>query len=122
MMRKFRGKTKEGTWVYGDLNQAYIDSDGDSWPTIIYNHLDENRYPVEVIPETVGQSTGLKDKNGKEIFEGDKLLIEWVGKEVTEQRGVVYWNTERHRWDCDTATFPSKNWRRTKVIGNIHSK
>ena len=66
-MREILFKAKrlsDGKWVYGDLNQLQ-----DS--TIIHWYNNGCRVADEVDPSTVCQYTGLTDKNGKKIFEGD---------------------------------------------------
>lgn len=133
MMREilFRGKRCDnGEWVQGFLlkecNYATC-----SWNLAIEYKTDrfgKFAYDVaEIATETVGQFTGLTDKNGKKVFENDIIVIcyETDGEEFTETKRVHYNEKEccwyPMRWEeyceyCDHYT----EVKSIEVIGNIH--
>ena len=130
----FRGKrTDNGEWVEGYLSKS---RDENKQLKLCIDHEEQGVMCSSiVIPETRGQYTGLTDKNGKKIFEGDILKIEKIGNGLGDYYNpplpypvnvVVKWDLCAWMWEtlCEDKryiSFPDA-WChfRCEVIGNIH--
>ena len=113
---KFRGRNGE-KWLFGNLDidyktkQAAI-SDDRWW-----------RHPVRF--ETVGQYTGAKDINGKEIYEGD--IVKFCDDRAHELVGVIKWCALARRWGVDISAsvrdcvyHPFDARYAFEIIGNVY--
>lgn len=117
----FRGKrTLNGEWVEG----YYLNRSNDKEDI----HCIMEKYPVttskRVIPETVGQYTGLTDKNGKKIFEGDIIkiyLYDDIRLANYEIGNIKYDETKaRYIFCTEDGCYSIDNSNEYEVIGNIH--
>ena len=125
----FRGKrTDNNEWVDGCFYQEsdcesyiipsqtlwYVESDGDDFRAVYTAH--------RVNIDTIGQYTGIEDKNGTKIFEGDIFMIH-EGRDDYKKTHLI-WNEDRGMFQPSNKLLRhvvrSFNFLHYEIIGNIH--
>ena len=127
----FRGKTKDGEWVYGFF---FINSMGESKIISIVQTEINFENPCggaeiiyhDVFNNTVGQFTGLVDKNDEKIYEGDICTQpdpfdrrRKVTVEIKFEDGSFVGDEGN---DCQVVFSPMLGSKDYKIVGNIHDK
>ena len=105
---KFRGKQRDGKWVYGDYSKSE------------YNYFIKSS---AVIPETIGQYTGLK-ANGAMVYEGDIISYTWDNPENPYDPNIeiqpVFWENGCFYIGDESIEILLDDPEGYEVIGNIH--
>lgn len=110
---KFRGKRiNNDEWIESmTISHGIIERKANC----IFLEIAEDNWQ-DVFPETVGQFTGLLDKNGKEIYEGD--IVKWFDSDGEIRRDAVKWMNGGLCLCNNQYTIGS--YSNIEVIGNIH--
>lgn len=120
---KFRGKSIDnGEWVYGDLNQIFVPEGSTEDCPSIYDKFDGTFF---VHPNSVGQFTGIVDKDNEQIYEGDIVRSEVAACNFADGASgtvifqyVVAFDEDR----AGFSPFVEGNYYEWEVVGNIHDR
>ena len=130
---EYRTSYKNGDWVYGLITKKF----DDEFPILPAEMTNEDGVSgIDVDYKTIGQYTGLTDKNGKKIFKGDILKISF-GKEflkavvkfgyynqtdkiLKSHLGIYFDFVDSESYRKDVGFWAGKTFSKIEVIGNIH--
>ena len=127
----FRGKSIEviemDRWVHGFYdNETYNEVYEVFCSKDTRHYINNQDDTVEVNPDTIGQYIGLRDNNGKRIYEGDIVTAEYgelkkIGYVFYYERGAKFGIRENSGYDNLSLLFDKtiKEWN-IRVIGNIY--
>ena len=132
MIRPYRGKAiNTGEWVKGDLiqwdNRRFIffmpDYSNLQW---LKDEIFNAETLIEVLPDSVGQYTGRKDKNGVKVYGGDDVDVSMSFEGGTlPHRGYIVYDNEFGAFgtknDAGVTLLHNHCLHTLKVIGNIHT-
>ena len=112
-----RTKYKNGDWVYGLITKLY-DERFENLPAEMTNEYGVSG--IDIDHKTIGQYTGLTDKNGQKIFEGDIISCYSPFGQNDFRNKIIGWSETFLSWMAENEPLYGDKQQTYEVVGNIH--